>query len=60
LRALEIAGDFTARLALVEEAKMLPFGAVWDYYCQTQDVPEGVLWLDTVRQYERKVLASRV
>ena len=34
LRELEIQGDFTARLALLEEIKTLPFGAVWDYYCQ--------------------------
>ncbi len=34
LRALEAAGDFTARLALMEELKGFPFGAVWDYYCQ--------------------------
>ena len=26
-------GDYTARLALLEECKTLPFGAVWDYYC---------------------------
>ena len=30
---LEGEGDFTSRLALMEEAKTLPFGAVWDYYC---------------------------
>ena len=33
LRELEAAGDFTGRLALLEELKTLPFGAVWDYHC---------------------------
>ena len=35
LRAAEQAGDYTARLALLEEAKTLPFGAVWDHYCES-------------------------
>ena len=39
LRALEQAGDFTARLALLEELKTLPVGAVWDYYCLRQTCP---------------------
>src|ERR1700678_2363797 len=34
LRKLENAGDFTSRLALLEESKTMPFGAVWDAYCE--------------------------
>jgi len=56
---LEIQGDFTARLALVEAVKMLPLGAVWDYYCLTQGVPVGISWLDEVRDYEEKVTSKR-
>ncbi len=56
LREREAAGDYTARLALLEELKTLPFGAVWDYYCLTQNVPIGPAWLDEVRTYERDVL----
>jgi L-rhamnose isomerase len=59
LRELEAAGDYTGRLALLEELKTLPFGAVWDYYCLKQDVPVGQAWLDMVRAYERDVLARR-
>jgi len=59
LRALEAAGDFTARLATLEELKTLPFGAVWDYYCLEQGVPVGGAWLEQVKQYEREVLAGR-
>lgn len=60
LRALEAAGDFTGRLALLEECKTLPLGAVWDEYCLRQDVPAGLDWLDDVREYERDVLSKRV
>lgn len=59
LREAEAAADGTARLAWMEEAKTLPFGAVWDEYCRRQDVPVGPAWLDTVRQYEKDVLSRR-
>ncbi|MCY3017833.1 MAG: L-rhamnose isomerase [Planctomycetota bacterium] len=59
LAALEAEGDFTSRLALLEELKTMPFGAVWDYYCLTQDVPVGAAWLDEVKAYEREVLSRR-
>ena len=60
LRKLEAEGDFTSRLALLEEAKVLPVGAVWDYYCGTQGVPVGDAWLAEVKSYERAVLRKRV
>jgi L-rhamnose isomerase len=59
LRRLELAGDFTSRLALLEELKTLPAGAVWDYYCLARGVPVGRCWLDEVKRYEREVLAAR-
>lgn len=59
LRAAEAAGDYTARLALFEEAKTLPFGAVWDAYCESSGVPVGEAWLAEVKGYERDVLAKR-
>ncbi len=59
LRTLEAAGDLTARLALLEELKGLPFGAVWDHYCQQQNVPIGYAFMDEIRSYEEKVLANR-
>ncbi|MEL7236564.1 MAG: L-rhamnose isomerase, partial [Chloroflexota bacterium] len=39
LRAYENASDHTSRLALLEELKTMPFGAVWDHYCEMQGVP---------------------
>jgi L-rhamnose isomerase len=59
LRQLERDGDYTGRLAMLEEIKTLPFGAVWDYYCLKHDVPPGGAWLEDVRQYERDVLSGR-
>jgi L-rhamnose isomerase len=56
---LERAGDYTARLALMEEAKSLPWGAVWDYHCEQQGVPVGEAWLADVRRYEHDVLSRR-
>jgi L-rhamnose isomerase len=59
IRAAELAGDNTARLALQEESKALPFGAVWDYYCESKGVPVGEAWLAEVRGYEKAVLNKR-
>jgi L-rhamnose isomerase len=59
LRAAEAAGDYARRLALLEEIKGLPFGAVWDYHCLEQGVPVGLRVMDEVRAYEQGVLAAR-
>jgi L-rhamnose isomerase len=59
LRELEQNGDYTARLALLEELKTLPQGAVWEYYCLNAGVPVGLAWLDVVRKYEADVLSQR-
>ena len=36
-------GNFTRRLALLEEFKMLPAGIVFEEYCRRHDVP-GADW----------------
>lgn len=59
LRELEVSGDYTRRLALLEELKTLPYGAVWDYHCLRETVPVGTAWLDEVRTYERGVQSRR-
>jgi L-rhamnose isomerase len=59
LRQLEISGDYTARLAVLEDLKGLPFGVVWDYYCRRQGVPEGMRIMETIRGYELTELSSR-
>ncbi|UGA51506.1 MULTISPECIES: L-rhamnose isomerase [Dickeya] len=59
LRTLEQNGDYTARLALLEEQKSLPWQAVWEHYCQQHDVTPGGDWLQSVRHYENTVLCQR-
>jgi L-rhamnose isomerase len=59
LRGMEAEGDFTGRLALLEECRTLPFGAVWDEFCARNEVPCGLGWLEDVRRYERQVTAGR-
>ena len=59
LRKLEAAGDYTARLALLEEQKSLPWQAVWEMYCQRHDTPAGSEWLESVRAYEKEILSRR-
>ncbi|MCL4132332.1 UNVERIFIED_CONTAM: hypothetical protein GTU68_027388 [Idotea baltica] len=59
LKQHELEGDYTSRLALMEELKFMPFGAVWDYYCLTAGVPSGAEWLKDVQQYENDTLTHR-
>jgi L-rhamnose isomerase len=59
LKKYECSGDFTSRLALMEEARTLPVGAVWDFYCLQQNVPVGIDWLAKVKKYENDVLLKR-
>ncbi|MFW5390707.1 L-rhamnose isomerase [Yersinia sp. 2544 StPb PI] len=59
LRQLELRGDYTARLALLEEQKSLPWQAIWEGYCQRNDVPVDARWLNAVRDYEQQTLSQR-
>ena len=59
IKSAEAAGDNTARLALQEEAKTLPLGTVWDYFCEAEGVPVGEAWLAEVRRYERDHMLNR-
>ena len=59
LREIELADNYTERLAMLEELKTMPFGAVWDYYCTKMEVPPAQTWLDEIKAYEKDVLAKR-
>ncbi|MCK5860850.1 MAG: L-rhamnose isomerase, partial [Candidatus Hydrogenedentes bacterium] len=59
LRQMEKEMNFTARLALLEELKTLPIGAVWNYYCVQQNVPPAGAWMNVVTRYEGDVLSLR-
>lgn len=56
---LEEEERYFERLALLEELKTKPFGAVWDYYCLQNDVPAGEDYIAEVVQYEKEVLSKR-
>ena len=58
LRKAEKAGDKSSRLAWMEEARTLPFGAIWEEYCRRHNVP-GANWIDEAKAYEKEVLAKR-
>jgi L-rhamnose isomerase len=59
LKQLEEEGDYSSRLALQEELKGMPTGAVWDYYCLRKDVPVGMDFMDVIKDYEREELTQR-
>ncbi|RJP25789.1 MAG: L-rhamnose isomerase [Candidatus Abyssobacteria bacterium SURF_5] len=59
LRNFEEAGDYFSRLALMEELKSMPFGAVWDYHCLRKGLPAGDSWLNEIRRYEVETLRKR-
>ncbi|UCG57089.1 MAG: L-rhamnose isomerase [Phycisphaerales bacterium] len=59
LRRMEADGDHTSRLAMLEELKTLPFGAVWDYHCTKLGVPAREAWLKEAIDYGAKVTSER-
>ena len=59
LKKMEKSFEGTDKLALLEELKSYPFGAVYDYFCETQGVPTGMNWLQEVKAYEKDVLFKR-
>ncbi|MEM9366092.1 MAG: L-rhamnose isomerase [Planctomycetota bacterium] len=60
LQQAEREGDWTRRLALMEELKSMPMGAVWDQVCLQSSVPVGLDWLQQVKGYEREVFPNRM
>ena len=59
LKEVEVEGDLTSRLVVMEEMKSYPFGAVWNYYCMKKGVPVGESWLEEIKKYEKEVLLKR-
>jgi L-rhamnose isomerase len=59
MQKAENSGDFTSRLALMDESRMLPFGAVWDYFCHREGVPAGNTWLADIKSHEETVSSLR-
>ena len=59
LREYEASDRLFERLALLEEAKNLPWNAVWDMFCLQNDVPTGEAYIADVEQYEKDVTSKR-
>ena len=59
LRRYEEEGKGFERLALQEEAKSLPWGAVWDMFCLRQGVAVGESFIGEIQKYEADVTSKR-
>ncbi len=59
LREYEDTGRYFQRLALMEEAKSLPFGAVYDYFNLKNNVPVGEEYIAEIEKYEKEVTSKR-
>jgi L-rhamnose isomerase len=59
LRRYEANGQYFERLALLEEAKGLPWNAVWDYFCLKNDIAVGEGYISEIQQYEKNVTLKR-
>jgi L-rhamnose isomerase len=60
LREYEANGQYFERLALLEEAKILPWNAVWDYFCLKNNVATGEDYIPEIQQYEKEITSKRV
>ena len=59
LRKYEDEGKLFQRLALLEEEKTLPFGAVYDYFNLKNNIPVGEEYISDIEKYEVDVLSKR-
>lgn len=59
LRGYEDKDQLFERLAMLEEAKALPWTAVWDEFCQRNNVPQGYHFISEIEKYEKDVLSKR-
>ena len=59
LKTLEASGDNAGRLALMDEMKTMPFGAVWEHLCEKDGVAPDHAWMPRIRIYENKVQRLR-
>lgn len=59
LAGCQAEGNFTEMFVLSEEVKSYPLGAVWDRFCEINNVPERENWFGAVKEYENTVLCER-
>jgi L-rhamnose isomerase len=59
IKEADLEGNSLAKLYWRQQAKDLPFGPVWDYYCLKMNVPLESLWLNEIKDYEKNILSQR-
>lgn len=59
LKDLQEEGRLTEVMMIQEEVKTYPFGEVWDYFCESNGVPQKEEWYEEVKKYEDEVLTKR-
>ena len=59
LRELQDSGRMTVLMAWQEELKTFPFGEIWEEYLRRCAVPDGMQWLEEIKEYEKEVTSSR-
>ena len=59
LKKLQDESNFTELMMLQEEIKLLPFGEIWEKYCETCGVKGDASWFEEITKYEKEVLSKR-
>ena len=59
IRKYELEGKTAQVLTYLEEAKAMPWGAVYDEFCERNNVPVGESYLKEVEAYEKEVTSKR-
>lgn len=59
LKALQDENRLTELMMMQEEIKTLPFGDIWNEYCEQCGVKTGKSWFDDIKAYEKDVLLNR-
>ena len=59
LKRYEEEGDYFGRLALLEELKSMPWGVVWDKFCDNNGAPNGIELVERIKEYEKKAQTTR-
>jgi L-rhamnose isomerase len=59
LASLQNERNFSELMMMQEELKFYPFGDVWNYFCEINNVPQKEDWFAVVKDYENKVLSKR-
>ena len=59
LGELELTNRNFQKLALMEEAKAMPFGDVWNMFCLRNNIPAGADFIADIEKYEAEVTSKR-